>query len=157
MKYIMPMSEDFKERRERFLKYIGDQSAVEFVELVFDLVDMWDALIDKDEPITDDQIHNTFFKSLIDLPGNSFYQKHYMILAPQLMLTINSWLDANELQKGNENDRVFACGLRFGWIQIIPTVVNLVKGTDAAREISVNIWRDITSDEDAIGWVKGGN
>lgn len=136
--------------------YVGDSEAVEFLELVFDITDVWDDLVDKDREVTESQINNIFTKCLIRLPGNLFYRQHYAILASQLMLVINAWQDANELEKGDEADRVYACGLRFLLVQLIATVVNLVKGPDAAREISVAAWRENTAKENTLQWVKKG-
>jgi hypothetical protein len=152
----MTNEENISERHTRLLNYLGDESAVEFIELVFDIVDMWDALIDKDEVIEDQTIHNTFMRCLVDLPANSFYQKNFAVLAPQIMLAVNSWLDANELQKGDEQDRISAYGLRFVWAQLISTSVSLIKGGSAARAISPEIWRSIASEDNAPEWVKGG-
>lgn len=136
--------------------YLGDPEAVEFLELVFDITDIWDDLIDKDREVTESQINNTFTKCLVHLPGNSFYRKHYAVLASQLMLVINAWQDANELEKGDEADRIYACGLRFLLVQLIATAVNLIKGQDAARKISVEAWRENTAKENTLQWVKKG-
>lgn len=136
--------------------YVGDPEAVDFLEMVFDITDIWDDLVDKDREVTDAQINNTFMKCLVYLPGNSFYRKHYPILASQLMLVINAWQDANELEKGSESDRVYACALRFLLVQLIATATGLVKGQDAARQISVDAWRQNTADEETLRWIKKG-
>jgi hypothetical protein len=150
------MTKDFQERRQEFMGYLGDPDAVEFLELVFDITDVWDDMVDRDRDVTDAHINNTFTKCLVHLPGNLFYRKHYPVLAPQLMLVINAWQDANELEKGDESDRVYACGLRFLLVQLVATCVSLIKGPDAARKISVEAWRNNTSDEPTLQWVKKG-
>jgi hypothetical protein len=150
------MTKDFQKRREEFIGYVGDPEAIEFLELIFDITDIWDDLVDQDREVTEDQINSTFTKCLVHLPGNLFYRKNYTVLAPQLMLVINAWQDANELQKGDDADRIYACGLRFLLIQLIATAVSLIKGPDAAREISVEVWRKYTSKEQTLDWVKKG-
>jgi hypothetical protein len=74
---------------------------------------------------------------------------------PLVIQSINAWLDSVELEKGDSNDRAYALTLRIISLQIAPMIVMLLRGKEAAREVSTDMWRYFTAHDDAIKWIQG--
>lgn len=100
----LPEDERFQIQRQKFTEYMrGDMSAVVFLEDVFSICHVWDDLIDKDKPVTDEMINQAFIKSLLDIPSNSFYRAHETQIRDWFLVFINQWLDANKFEKEKKN------------------------------------------------------
>lgn len=127
----------------------GDQSAAEFLSVVFDVAHVWDDLIDKDVDVADDAIDRAFFHALVTLPRNPFYAKHFDLLNPLLLAGMNNWHVANELEKsGTEEDLRIAFISRSGYIDLITQVAFLVGGSAWVREAGPAIRRFVHQE----GW-----
>jgi hypothetical protein len=74
---------------------------------------------------------------------------------PLVIQSINAWQDSVELENGNTNDRAYALTLRIISLQIAPMIVLLLRGQEAMRETSTEMWRYFTSHDDAIKWIQG--
>jgi hypothetical protein len=107
-------TEDWRKSRDvKLMEWIGDASAVNFILSFSDLCEVFDDLIDKDKPVTDDDIIRTLFTALVDIPMNPFFAHYRHQLVPVVITGINAWLDANKLERGSDNDKVFAlCSTR---------------------------------------------
>ena len=119
----------------------GNQNAAQFCEDVFSISQIWDDLIDRDRPVCNDQINRMMWKSLIDIPRNTFFYQNSLVLTQTLEIAISDWLDANELEKGNDKDRNIAFVLRDSVGTIVIQCARIIGGYDWMREISPYVRR----------------
>jgi hypothetical protein len=133
-----PLSGHKLERLEYFLK--GDKYALLFCLDLLYVGHLWDDLIDGDKDRTGEDINQAFIKSLAGIPNNPFYQQCMPALLPMMYNSLTMWLESNELQKGNKDQRVTAYTLGNAVIEIIHFCI-LIKGTiDWAREVAMEFW-----------------
>jgi hypothetical protein len=73
------------------------------------------------------------------MPLNPFFDRFKAQLIPILITGINAWLDANELEKGSDNDKVFSYVLRDWYAELIAFVICLARGRDYMRAVSMDV------------------
>lgn len=126
-------------RDAKLREWVGDVAAVSFILAFFDMCEVFDDLIDKDKPVTDEDIVRTLFHALVDIPMNPFFASYRNQLVPVIITGINAWLDANRLEKGSENDKVFAYVLRDWYAELVSFVIYLTKGRHYLRAVSMDV------------------
>lgn len=129
-------------RRSRDMKlaeWVNNPAAVAFILSFFDMCEVFDDLIDKDKPVTDEDIVRTLFNALVDIPMNPFFIQHRMELVPVIITGINAWLDANRLEKGSDNDKVFAYVLRDWYAELVSFIIFLTRGRHYLRTVSMDV------------------
>jgi hypothetical protein len=125
---------------EGFLK--GDAEAVQFAVRIFRAAHIWDDLVDKDKPVTDDELYAVFWDLLINLPADRFYQKHFGLLSSTLMNAMMNWRVANTLEReGSEKDKSIAFVLRGAYVDILTVSALIVGGLDWVKEVGPAIRR----------------
>jgi hypothetical protein len=133
-------TEDWRKSRDvKLMEWIGDASAVNFILSFSDLCEVFDDLIDKDKPVTDDDIIRTLFTALVDIPMNPFFAHYRHQLVPVVITGINAWLDANKLERGSDNDKVFAYVLRDWYAELVSFVIYLTRGRHYLRTVSMDV------------------
>jgi len=120
-----------------FLK--GNIDAMRLIIDIFDLIHIWDDLVDKDKERSNDEINNAFRIALIDIPLNPFYQRYQGHLIPLIMNCILQWEDANEMEKMGDSDKHQAFMLRASVIQLISYCAFLIGGMEWSRQVGTNI------------------
>lgn len=151
-------SEEWRQDRDlRLLTWFGgDQTALAFLYSISRITELWDDLIDKDKPVTPEQINDAMFDALVALPCNPFYAKHRTYLTPLMIAAISSWQDANTLSKGTRNQRALAYTLRNMDVQIILAIITLTRGRDTARALGPEIWTYFAAEQDDFdAWMAG--
>lgn len=126
-----------------FLVYVmkEDRNAVNLcLDLLF-VGHLWDDLIDQDVKREPEEINAAFIKALGEIPLNPVYIANQFQLAPQMLNVSLMWLASNELEKGNQNERLTAFMIRNGLLAIIHYVMVLVGGIKWATENSAEFWR----------------
>lgn len=131
--------ETFRQAFERFFK--GNQQAVELCLDYFQVAHTWDDIIDKDAKLTDERVHMAFITLVHKIPNNPFYQSYQSELTPVLMNVVMQWLDANELDHGDDNDKDKAYMLRAGLYNLISHIALICGGYEWAKEVGVEIRR----------------
>lgn len=134
-------------RNQKLQEWIGDPHAINFILAFADACELFDDLIDKDKPIADDHVVRVLFSLITELPLNPFFDHYKHQLIPILVTGINAWLDANELEKGTENDRVFAYVLRDWYMEFVSFVIYLARGREYMREVSMDVRHFFTHHE----------
>lgn len=134
-------------RDKKLLEWTGDMNAVWFVRQFGDICEVFDDLVDKDKPVTDADIARTLFICLTELPVNPFFDKYKHQLIPIIVTGINAWLDANVLEKGSQNDRVFSYVLRDWYAEVIAYCIYLCRGRDYLRTVSLDVRHFFTHHE----------
>lgn len=121
----------------------GDQSAIEFCASIIDVSALYDDLIDKDKPITDEMIHHLMWVALVVLPRNTFYQNNFHVFNPLIMNAIQNWKLANQLEKeqAGADDLSIAFIVRSSYADILRMVAYCLGGDAYALECGVAIRR----------------
>jgi hypothetical protein len=150
-------SQDWREiRNAKLLEWFGgNQRAVDFLVALSSIAELWDDLVDKDKQPSRKEIDAVFWNALVTLPTNEFFNQNRAFLMPLVIQSINAWQDSVELESGNANDRAYALTLRIISLQIAPMIVLLLRGQEAMRDVSTEMWRYFTSHDDAIKWIQG--
>jgi hypothetical protein len=142
----MSLSElSYKERLQAWCK--GDASAYQFIDVVFSTLHVWDDLIDKDKPVTTEQIHRLMVDVLIELPRNRFYLTNFAQLNSILHLAIINWHIANAMElTGDALDAHIAFILRSTYVDLVTTVALIVGGQEWAIDIGLQARRHASSE-----------
>jgi len=148
-----------EERNQKLLEWFkGDRQALEFLLLLSDITETWDDLIDRDRPVSEEEIHGAFMKALLILPMHPFYMKHFSYLFPIMNQAVNSWLDANDLVRRGNNGKRYAFVLRNMDIQIAQAIAYLVGGWEHMRQVSAEMWDYFgVKQDDYEEWVAEGS
>lgn len=135
------------ERDAKLAAWVGDARAVQFIVDFADACELFDDLIDRDREIEADHVTRVLFNLLTELPLNPFFDKWKGQLIPLIITGINAWLDANALENGDANDKVFAYVLRDWYMEFVSFVIYLTRGRDAMRAVSLEVRRFFTHHE----------
>ena len=133
---------------------VTDLEALEFLTLVMNAIEVWDDIIDKDNRITNADIHNVFTQLLIKLPANTFYQKNYTALAGMIIVMITSWHTSNADQS-TEESRAHAYSLRKEFINLVVLCVALTGSIEDARTASLAGWTDSAANDSFNEFIRG--
>ena len=128
-----------RERDARLAEWIADPAAIAFIIQFFDFAEVIDDLWDGDKPVTREDITRILFVMLTEFPLNPFFDRFKHQLVPIMVTGINAWLDANTLERGSDNDRVFAYVLRDWYAEMIAFVIYLARGRDYMRAVSMDV------------------
>lgn len=134
-------------RNQKLLEWVVDPHAINFILIFSDACELFDDLIDKDKPIEDAHVTRVLFSLFTELPLNPFFDRYKQQLIPILVTGINAWLDANKLERGTENDKVFAYVLRDWYMEFVSYVIYLLRGRDYMREVSMDVRNFFTHHE----------
>lgn len=125
----------------------GDPYAIELVNTINGISQVWDDLYDRDQPVETWQINQMMMQALITIPRNPFYQKHFSELQPIIEHALMTWLDSNQLEQSEDpRDWYVSYVLRSVTTDIFIHCCYLVGGAQwrllAADEIRKTIYRD---------------
>jgi hypothetical protein len=123
---------------EEFLDraFMGNRHAADFVLMLARISHVWDDLIDRDKPVSNETINRTFFDALIELPANPFYREHYATLRPLMAIGAMNYEIANTYEAlGGEERLALAHVLRYSIADIATAVALITGGPDWARKI----------------------
>lgn len=115
----------------------GHRDAIEFVLTAHEIAELWDDLIDRDKPVEDISINVAFYKALVALPRNRFYQENFTLLNPVLESSILDWLTANQFEKSKEAEKLrHAWGLRFSPFALTVMSARIIGGFEWAQKVN---------------------
>lgn len=134
-------------RNAKLDEWVQDSDACRFLRTYGDICEVFDDLWDGDKPVTKDDLARTLFNALVELPLNSFFAQYRGNLVPLIVTGINAWLDANALEKGTRNDRVFAYVLRDIYMELIAFVIYVTRGQQYMRQVSLEVRQFFTHHE----------
>jgi hypothetical protein len=122
---------------------VREPAALDFIGIIFDVFEVWDDLVDRDKPVSDELISDAFRKAVVHLPINAFYMQNFGALYPHVVATITAWETANELHKAKDKESIaHAYTLRKLMINLIVECVRILDGNTAALNASVLGWSD---------------
>lgn len=125
--------------RNQLMVWIGDNHAVDWMMNYLSIVEFFDDIIDDDKEIPEQVAFNCMHDALIHFPSNPFFQKHYPVLVPQIMLGMRNYSLANKLEKrGTNDDLIFSYVMRC-FLDITMTVIELTRGMEYADAIELEV------------------
>lgn len=145
--------EDYKQQQDLFnAATLGNQDAVAFLNLFFDICSIWDDLIDKDKNLSDWDINKAFYSALISLPRNRFYMANFNELNVTVESIIQSWWVANSIEKTSKDDTQLAAAnvLKCKFFDIMVKSATIIGGVEHAYKIApvlASVCYDETLDE----------
>jgi hypothetical protein len=120
----------------------GNRSAVDFIELIVEVLHFWDDLIDRDKVLSDADINDKMFKLLVTLPRNQFYIQNFTVLNPILVNAIMNWHVANRFERTEQPDEYklrIAYILRSSYVDLITQSALIVGGPEWAVQVGEQI------------------
>lgn len=125
----------------------GNQDALNMYRLFVDMAHTWDDLIDRDKPVSDDQINNAFLIALVYLPANPFYQLIQRDIMPMWLTVVSAYQTANFFERTKDEHGVeIAHTLRYAAGNIIAYAVHVCLGPDKAKEVLPEVWKDVVNE-----------
>lgn len=115
----------------------GNQAAVDYVLMVARVADVWDNLIDRDVPVSNEDINAAFWMLAVDLPRNAFYMEHRDSLLPVMATGILNWMASNALEVGNADGRAIEIAhvIRYSIADVALLAASLCGGMDWAAQV----------------------
>ena len=120
----------------------GHEEAIKLINDLSTVSQLWDDLIDRDKPVSNNEINKAFILLLSDLPRNSFYAKYQLELLPLTEAAILDWLTANTFEDDPEYHAA-ASVLRDNLALVIIGSAKIIGGMEWAEKVSVDIRRHI--------------
>jgi hypothetical protein len=137
-----------KIRNKKLAEWVQDPYAVDVILDLSELAEVWDDIVDGDNPINKDRVGRLFYRLVAELPFNPFFVKHKAQISPVFVTAMNAWQDANDMERGSDHDdKVRAFTLRFWCVEIIIYVIGLTRGYKVMRSLSAEVRRFFTGHE----------
>jgi len=120
-----------------FLRYAmrDDMDAVGLVLSVVKITDIWDNLIDKDKPVTDEEINQVFWMMLVEMPRNPAFRRYQLDITTVMSTGIINWHVANKLQTGDDHAKQIAHVIRYSISDIALYLASAIGGAEWAAEV----------------------
>ena len=113
--------------------------AILFCESLFRVSQTLDDLIDRDQPVTDDTIYQSYWEALIEIPSNSFYRANEITLRPLMAAALQDWKDSVTLERDSQHGRTLAFVLRDQLTSLVVQCSCLIGGFDWMQQVSKDI------------------
>jgi hypothetical protein len=129
---------------EKLKWFGGNQDALNMYHAFSDLLHIWDDLVDKDKPVSEDAINRSFLTCLVYLPANPFYRSIQDQILPMWLVVVSSYETANffEINKDHHGIEI-SHGLRYAAGNIMAYAVHVCVGPEKAKEFLPEMWKDI--------------
>jgi hypothetical protein len=122
----------------------GNQDALNVYHAFVDLAHIWDDLVDKDKPVSADEINLAFLTCLVYLPANPFYRSIQEQILPMWLVVVSAYETANSFEKNKDLHGIeIAHGLRYSVGNILAYAVHLCVGPEKAKEFLPDMWKTI--------------
>lgn len=115
----------------------GNAAAIDCLMTIHRIVETWDDIIDKDQPLTPEDINGAFYQALVTLPRNPFYRDHFAELNPVFESAILDWFLANKLEaKGDTESLRGSFMLRCGVLSLTVISARIIGGVEWANKVN---------------------
>lgn len=120
----------------------GDQAGVDMAWAIANMTHIWDDLIDKDKPVSDESINNMMRIALIQLPSNRVYQKVQSVAPAFWAAIISAYEAANKFEKDKDEKGIeIAHVLRYSAGNLFAVAMECCVGYEKAREMIPEMWK----------------
>lgn len=116
----------------------GNQAAVEFVLMLARVADVWDNLIDRDNPVSDEAINSAFWILAVEMPGNAFYREYIDDLRPVMATGILNWMTATRMERDDTLPHraiEIAHVIRYSIADVVMMVTLICGGSEWAAQV----------------------
>lgn len=120
----------------------GNQDALNMYRAFVNLAHTWDDMIDRDKPVSADDINRAFLTCLVYLPANPFYRAIQEQILPMWLVVVSSYETANAFEKAKDPHGIeIAHSLRYAAGNIIAYAVHVCLGAEKAKEVLPEVWK----------------
>lgn len=120
----------------------GNQDALNMCRLLITLGHTWDDIVDKDKPISEDDINNAFLIALVYLPANPFYQRIQAQVLPMWITVVSAYQTANHFERTKDAHGIeIAHTLRYAVGNILAYAMHVCLGPEKAKEHLPEMWK----------------
>lgn len=124
-----------------------NKDAIELYKNLCALADIWDNMIDRDKPVTNEQINDVFLTCLYRLPLNPVYNYLQLQIAPMWLTVVSSYEAANKFEADKDQHGLeLAHVLRYSAGQIISYIMIYCLGVEKAREYIPEMWKTLANE-----------
>lgn len=122
----------------------GNENALRMFNAFVDLAHVWDDLVDKDKPVSADDINRAFLTCLVYLPANPFYRSIQNEILPMWVTVVSAYETANFFEANKDAHGIeIAHGLRYAAGNIMAYAVFVCVGAEKAKEFLPEMWKAI--------------
>ena len=120
----------------------NDPEGVNFFVCLAQMCHIWDDLIDKDKPVSDQKINDMMKIALVVLPLNSVYRKISHAFPHFMATVISAYETANYFEKtGDRKGLEIGHNLRYAIGHIVAYAMEVCIGSEAARKHLPDMWK----------------
>jgi hypothetical protein len=120
----------------------GNQDALNMYRAFVNLAHTWDDMIDRDKPVSADDINRAFLTCLVYLPANPFYRAIQDQILPMWLVVVSSYETANAFEKAKDPHGIeIAHSLRYAAGNIVVYAVHACLGAEKAKEVLPEVWK----------------
>lgn len=120
----------------------GNQDALNMYRAFVNLAHTWDDMIDRDKPVSADDINRAFLTCLVYLPANPFYRAIQEQILPMWLVVVSSYETANAFEKAKDPHGIeIAHSLRYAAGNIVAYAVHVCLGAEKAKEVLPEVWK----------------
>jgi purine-cytosine permease-like protein len=120
----------------------GNQDALNMYRAFVNLAHTWDDMIDRDKPVSADDINRAFLTCLVYLPANPFYRAIQDQILPMWLVVVSSYETANAFEKAKDPHGIeIAHSLRYAAGNIVAYAVHVCLGAEKAKEVLPEVWK----------------
>ena len=122
----------------------GNQDALNMYRAFVSLSHIWDDLIDRDQPVSQDQINQAFLTCLVYLPANPFYRAIQDAILPMWLVVVSSFETANHFEREKDPHGVeIAHSLRYAAGNIVAYAIYVCVGPEEAKKFLPDMWKTV--------------
>lgn len=126
---------------------LGCEPAIAFCQTLAQISQVLDDLVDKDKPVPDIDIVNSYWKALIEIPANPFYRQHEPYLRPLMASSILDWSDSVALEReGSSHALRLSFVLRDQLGSIVSHCAYLIGGVGHMNNVSLKVREHVHED-----------
>lgn len=141
-------STKWREARDaKLLEWTGDPFAVDYLMIISRAAEFFDDLVDRDKSYTNAEAINILFNLTVDLPSNPFFDRYKLHLIPVQRAAMNAWVDSIHLERSDDSGKNLAYVLRWWCIELVMTVVDILRGREYLQSVSLDIRKFFTAYE----------
>jgi len=120
----------------------GNQDALNMYRAFVNLAHTWDDMIDRDKPVSADDVNRAFLTCLVYLPANPFYRAIQDQILPMWLVVVSSYETANTFEKAKDPHGIeIAHSLRYAAGNIIAYAVHVCLGAEKTKEVLPEVWK----------------
>jgi hypothetical protein len=125
----------------------GDQNAILLYEQVVELAHIWDDLVDRDKPVSNEQINRAFHIALFLMPANPLYDQLRHVFTPMWAVVAHAYTVANHFEAEKDLQGLeISHNLRYAGGHLLAYLMVVCIGEQEARKHMPDLWKEIVNE-----------